>query len=52
MRAYLIFTVDFALVAVIHLMRFVFGWPGQIGTWTVPLSASVIAVMVSAGFAI
>ncbi len=52
-KAYLIVsTFIFALVAVVHLMRFMLGWSAQVGTWSVPLWVSMLAVLVSAGVAI
>ncbi len=45
-------TVIFAIVAVAHLIRFMMGWPAILGTWDVPLSASLVAVLVSASVAI
>jgi len=53
MRAYLVVsTLVFALVAIVHLIRFVQDWTVQVGTWTVPHSASLGAVIVFAAFAI
>ena len=53
MRAYLLLTtVLFTLIAVIHLMRFAFGWTAVVGTWTVPLSVSLVAVILCALLAI
>jgi hypothetical protein len=52
-KAYLmVSTVIFAIVAVAHLIRFMMGWPAILGTWDVPLSASLVAVLVSASVAI
>jgi len=52
-KAYLIVsTVIFTVVAVVHLLRFALGWTAQIGTWSVPLWVSALAVLVSASFAI
>jgi len=52
-KAYLIVsTIIFALVAVAHLVRFVLGWSAQIGTWDIPLWLSMLAILVSASFAI
>jgi hypothetical protein len=49
MRAYLVLTtVLFSVVGIIHLMRFVLGWSAEVGTWTVPLSVSLIAVVICA----
>ena len=51
-KAYLIVsTIIFALVAVAHLVRFVLGWSAQIGTWDIPLWLSMLAILVSASFA-
>jgi hypothetical protein len=53
MRAYLVVsTVIFAFVAIMHLIRFVLNWTVQVGTWTVPHYASLLAVIVSAAFAV
>jgi len=47
MRAYLVLTtVLFSIVGIIHLMRFVLAWPAEVGTWTVPLSVSLVAVLI------
>jgi hypothetical protein len=52
-RAYLmVSSVIFAFVAVAHLLRFAMGWSVQLGTWNVPLWASLLAVLVSASVAI
>ena len=52
-KAYLIVsTFIFALVAIVHLIRFVLGWSVMLGTESVPLWASLLAVVVSAGIAI
>ena len=52
-KAYLIVsTLIFAFVAVMHLIRLTLGWSVQLGTWNVPLSMSVLAVLVSAAVAI
>ena len=45
-------TLFFALVAVMHLIRLTLGWSAQLGTWSVPLWVSVLAVLVSAGVAV
>jgi len=36
----------FSIIALIHLMRFAFGWTAVVGTWTVPLSVSLLAVVI------
>ena len=52
-KAYLIVsTVIFAFVAIMHLLRLVLGWPVVLGMTSVPLWASMLAVLVSAGVAI
>lgn len=42
----------FLIVAVVHLMRIIFGWPAQIGGLNIPLWASLLALFVSGGIAI
>jgi len=47
MRAYLLLTtVLFTIIALVHLLRFAFGWTAVVGTWTVPLFVSLIAVVI------
>jgi hypothetical protein len=47
-KAYLVFSaLIFALVALVHLVRFLEGWTAQIGTWTIPTSASLVCVIVA-----
>ncbi len=47
-KAYLVFSaLIFAVVALVHLVRFLEGWPAQIGTWMVPVSASLVCVIVA-----
>ena len=49
MRSYLLLTTAlFSIIALVHLMRFAFGWTAVVGTWTVPLSVSLLAVVVCA----
>ena len=51
-KAYLMVSTSiFALVGVVHMMRYLMGWSAQIGTWSVPLWVSLLAVLVSAGVA-
>lgn len=51
-KGYLIVsTVLFALIAIVHLIRLTLGWQAEIGTWMVPLWASLVAVVVCGGFA-
>ena len=52
-KAYMIVsTFIFALVALVHLIRFAQGWPVLLGTLSVPLWISVLAALVFAGVAI
>ena len=44
-------TLIFVLVLVGHLVRLMEGWPVQVGPFILPVSASVIAALVSAGVA-
>lgn len=37
----------FAAVAVLQLLRLVYAWPAQIGTFVVPMWLSVVAVLVA-----
>lgn len=37
----------FALVALLQLLRVIFGWSAQIANWQVPIWASIIAVLVT-----
>jgi hypothetical protein len=47
-KAYLVFSaLVFAMVALVHLVRFLEGWTAQIGTWMVPASASLVCVIVA-----
>ncbi len=51
-KAYLIVsTIIFAVVALAHLIRFALGWSAQLGTLSVPLWVSLLALLVSAGVA-
>ena len=53
MRAYLMLsTVIFALAAIIHVTRLAMGLPVMVGTWSVPLSVSLIAILISGLLAI
>lgn len=47
MRAYLVLTtVLFALAAIVHLVRLVYGWHAVIGTTVIPLPVSLIALVI------
>ena len=39
----------FAAVALLHLLRILFGWPAMIGGWTVPMWVSWIGLVVAGG---
>jgi hypothetical protein len=42
----------FVLVALLHLFRLVFGWEATINGASVPMWASILALMVSGGLAV
>ena len=42
----------FAVIAVLHLLRAVYGWPAQIGTWIVPLWLSWLSLGIASFLAI
>jgi len=51
-RAYNTVTaVLFLVVALLHLLRIIFGWPAQIGGLSIPLWASWLALVVAAALA-
>ena len=39
----------FALVALVHVLRILMGWPAVIGDWTVPMWVSWIGLVVTGG---
>ena len=41
----------FAVIAALHLLRIVFGWPAQIGGWDVPQWLSWLAFVVAGALA-
>ena len=41
----------FAVIAVLHLLRIIFGWPAQIGGLDIPLWASWLALVVTGALA-
>jgi hypothetical protein len=41
----------FLIIAVLHLLRIIFGWPAQIGELDIPLWASWLALVVSGALA-
>jgi hypothetical protein len=44
--------VFFAAVAVLQLLRLIYAWPAQIGTFVVPMWLSVVAVLVAAALSV
>jgi hypothetical protein len=51
-RAYLPVTaVTFSLIALLHLVRIVFGWSAAIGGWSVPMWLSWVALIVAGALA-
>ena len=49
-RPYLIISGSiFGLVALLHLLRVVYGWTVQVGAWVVPEAASVVTMIVAVG---
>lgn len=49
-RPYLIVSGSiFGLVALLHLLRVVYGWTVQVGGWVVPEAASVVGMIIAAG---
>ncbi len=41
----------FLVIALLHLLRIIFGWPAQIGSLEIPLWASWLALVVTAALA-
>jgi hypothetical protein len=51
-RTYNVVTaVLFLIMAVVHLLRIIFGWPARIGGLDVPIWASWLAILVTGGLA-
>ena len=51
-RAYLLITaVIFSLVALLHLVRIIFGWSFVLGSWSVPMWLSWVALIVTGALA-
>ena len=47
-KLYLIISgVIFALIGLLHLARILFQWPVMVGVWTVPLTLSLVAIVVT-----
>jgi hypothetical protein len=44
--------VVFSLVAVLHVLRLVFGWEAVINGMAVPMWASVLAIIIAGGLAV
>lgn len=44
--------VIFSLVAVVHVLRLIFGWEAVINGMAVPLWASVLAIIITGGLAV
>jgi hypothetical protein len=50
-KLYLIISgVIFALIGLGHLFRIIFQWSAMVGTWTVPFSISLMAIMIAVVF--
>ncbi len=48
-KLYLIISgIIFALIGLFHLLRIMFQWPAMVGTWAVPFTISLMAIMVAA----
>ena len=48
-RSYLVASgLLFGAVTLLHLLRLVYAWPAQIGTWSVPLWISWVGVVAAA----
>jgi hypothetical protein len=53
MRGYLVVSsVLFGAVALLHLLRLIYGWPAVIGTTSMPLWVSVIGLVIAGGLCI
>jgi len=49
-RAYLLISGSiFGVVAVLHVLRLVNGWPFQVGPWVLPVALSWVGAAVAAG---
>ncbi|WP_013325042.1 hypothetical protein [Gloeothece verrucosa] len=52
-KSYLIVSgLIFALIGLLHLIRIIYHWPAIVGVWTVPLSMSFIAIIITAVLAV
>ena len=53
MRSYLVVSgVLFGAVALLHLVRLIYGWPAVIGTTSMPLWVSVVGMVVAGGLCV
>jgi hypothetical protein len=51
-RAYLLITaIIFSLIALLHLVRIIFGWSATLGSWNVPMWLSWVALIVTGALA-
>lgn len=51
-KAYVIVSaLIFTVVALLHLLRLIEGWPVQMGTWIVPAGASLLGLVIAGGVA-
>jgi len=44
---FLITTIIFLAIVVLHILRLLYGWHAVIGGWTVPMWLSVVAIIIS-----
>jgi hypothetical protein len=50
MRGYLVVSgVLFGAVALLHLLRLIYGWPAAVGTMSMPLWVSAVGLVVAGG---
>jgi hypothetical protein len=40
------------IVAMVHVLRIIFGWPAQLGDWSIPLWVSWLALVVTGALAV
>ncbi len=52
-NAYLTVTsILFGLMAIVHTLRLLIGWPAMLGTWLVPVEFSISSALIAAGLCI
>lgn len=52
-RTYLCFSgTIFGIVAALHVVRLINGWPFQVGPWSLPVTLSWVAVLAAAGLCV